>query len=154
MTQDAGRVVRLRPFHGKAITRRIPHPEAWADFVKLLAETLRPGDIVAISGDLGAGKTTMIQALAKELGVRQFVSSPTFALMRSYSMTRSKHGIGRMVHVDAYRLEDERELTVLDLDEELSDNQTILMIEWPEKIPRWVAAHSSVMHIDISREST
>jgi tRNA A37 threonylcarbamoyladenosine biosynthesis protein TsaE len=76
--------------------------------------------------------------LAKALGVKRFVPSPTFALMRSYRLPKPLNGIRRLVHVDAYRLKDESELQVLDLDEELADGQSLLVLEWPEKVAGWL----------------
>ena len=121
-----------------AQTEKIPSAAEWPVFAQKLLPSLKPGVVIAVSGDLGAGKTTFIQALAKELGVTSFVPSPTFALLRTYTLTKPKNGIHRLIHVDAYRIENEQELLPLDLDEELADGKSILVIEWPEKIPRWI----------------
>lgn len=120
----------------------VPHVAAWKDVADYLVPKLQPGDIVALSGPLGAGKTTFVQILAKELGAKREPQSPTFALMRSYPVT-GKGKIKRIVHVDAYRIEHERELLALDLDEELADGKSILILEWPEKIPSWIERHAA-----------
>jgi len=73
------------------------------------------------------------------------LQSPTFALLRSYPLPKKVQGIQRLVHVDAYRLDDEREIDVLDLDEELADGRSIVVIEWAEKIPAWIQRHFSVV---------
>jgi tRNA threonylcarbamoyladenosine biosynthesis protein TsaE len=121
---------------------RIPTVEAWKDVADYLKDRVTAGDVVALSGPLGAGKTTLVQALTKGFGAKRSAQSPTFALMRSYPV---KHGgkIKRILHVDAYRIEHEREMLALDLDEELSDGTTLLVIEWPEKINGWIQAHSA-----------
>jgi tRNA threonylcarbamoyladenosine biosynthesis protein TsaE len=124
---------------GKKMTFTVKTAEEWSSVTKKLIPSITPGSILAVSGDLGAGKTTFIQALAKALGVRRFVPSPTFALMRSYVLPKKVNGISRLVHVDAYRLESEAEILALDLDEELADGKSLLVIEWPERIPNWLA---------------
>ncbi len=116
---------------------RIPTKKDWEDLTEYLMPLLKPGSIVTLSGPLGAGKTTFVQVLAKRLGVKKNPSSPTFALMRAYALPGHRT-IKRLLHVDAYRIESERELMVLDLDEELADGKTIAVIEWPEKIEQWL----------------
>lgn len=135
---------------GKMVTANVPSENDWGLVVAKLMPQLRPGTILAVQGDLGAGKTTFIQALAKALGVKRFVPSPTFALMRSYKLPKPVNGIRRLVHVDAYRLKDETELQVLDLDEELADNQSLLVVEWPERIAGWLAKRSEKLILQIS----
>lgn len=123
----------------KQNTTDIPTVEAWDDFARTVVSSLHPGDILALSGDLGAGKTTFVQALARALGISKIPQSPTFSLMRSYQLPTPVNGIERLIHVDAYRLEREEELIVLDLDEELADGKSVLVVEWPEKIAGWLA---------------
>lgn len=134
--------------NGKKMVQSVKTAESWSSVAEKLVPSLKPGSILAVSGDLGAGKTTFIQALAKALGVTRFVPSPTFALMRSYALPKRIGGISRLVHVDAYRLEKEEELLALDLDEELADGKSVLVIEWPERIPNWLARHGpATLHI-------
>ena len=90
-----------------------------------LARLLRAGDVVVLTGDLGAGKTTLTQGLGAALGVRGRVTSPTFVISRVHPPT----GAGpALVHVDAYRLADAAEVADLDLEESLADAVTV--IEW------------------------
>ena len=90
-----------------------------------LAALLRPGDLVVLSGDLGAGKTTFTQGLGAGLGVRGGVTSPTFVISRVHPPL----GEGpALVHVDAYRLGGLEELDDLDLDASLDDAVTV--VEW------------------------
>jgi tRNA threonylcarbamoyladenosine biosynthesis protein TsaE len=110
--------------------------EDWGVVAEYVLELVHPHDVITLSGPLGAGKTTFVQALAKQLGVEQHVQSPTFALMRSYPTHHPE--IDRLLHVDAYRLHSEQELYALDLDEELVHGSPILVIEWPEKMEGWL----------------
>lgn len=95
--------------------------------------------LLALSGDLGAGKTTLTQALAKELGVIENIVSPTFVIMKLYGIQGNvwKH----LIHIDAYRLESGDELKKLGFDDLIADKDNIIIIEWPEKvsecIPEW-----------------
>ena len=93
-----------------------------------LARVLPPDATLALHGDLGVGKTTFVQGLAHGLGVAEHVTSPTFAI---YSVYQGKER--RLVHLDAYRLENERQIESLLLDEFLI-SPWCLAIEWPEKI--------------------
>ncbi|MEO5927624.1 MAG: tRNA (adenosine(37)-N6)-threonylcarbamoyltransferase complex ATPase subunit type 1 TsaE [Patescibacteria group bacterium] len=128
--------------HGQDCFRfSVPTVAAWKDVADYLVPKLKPGDIVTLSGPLGAGKTTFVQILSKEFGVKREPQSPTFALMRSYPITK-KGKIKRIVHIDAYRIEHERELLALDLDEELADGKSVLVIEWPERISAWLLRHA------------
>ena len=117
----------------------VPNPESWNEFAKDLAKHLSDGKIITLQGPLGAGKTTFVQSLAKELGAGESPKSPTFSMMRIYAINHQN--LRRLIHIDAYRIENEIDLMPLDLDEELSIPGTILLIEWPEQIPNWLATH-------------
>ncbi len=87
--------------------------------------------VVALSGDLGAGKTSLTKVLAKKLGVNASVKSPTFVIMGSYDISGPfKH----LIHIDAYRLEKESELEALSFSALLEDKSNLIFIEWPEKV--------------------
>lgn len=88
--------------------------------------------VLAISGDLGAGKTTFVQYLAKLLGVSQVVTSPTFTIMKGYEV--SIPPFAQLIHMDAYRIEDLEELRPLRLKEILESPKTLVCIEWAERI--------------------
>jgi tRNA threonylcarbamoyladenosine biosynthesis protein TsaE len=92
-----------------------------------VAALLRPGDLVSLTGDLGAGKTTLVQGACRALGVREPVVSPTFTLVREY------RGTSRIHHMDVYRLE--RIQDVLDLGfDEMIDDGGIVFVEWGDAI--------------------
>jgi len=130
----------------------VADPSGWNDIAELLASRLVPGDIVALSGALGAGKTTCVQALAKAFGIKRQPPSPTFALMRSYALPKAIRGIKRLVHVDAYRIEKPDEILALDLDEELANGKSVLVLEWPERITSWLTRHTSRIDVSIRGE--
>lgn len=89
---------------------------------------LQPGDLVCLQGDLGAGKTTMVQGVAQGWGALDEVSSPTFVLVNTYRRADSY----QLFHFDAYRIETPGEAEELDLDTMLA--QGPLMVEWPERV--------------------
>lgn len=114
----------------KYIVSRI---EDWEVVARAVAERLVPGMVIKLTGPLGAGKTTFVQVLARVLGSTDTPRSPTFSLMRTYAVFSST-GIKRLIHVDAYRLDEPEDVLALGLDEELASNDTVLAIEWAEKI--------------------
>lgn len=93
-----------------------------------IGHALRAPALVTLQGDLGAGKTTFVQAICRGLGVRDPVTSPTFALMNEYIAQST-----RVVHCDLYRLESVRDVASLGLDDYLADPSAVLLIEWPER---------------------
>jgi tRNA threonylcarbamoyladenosine biosynthesis protein TsaE len=93
-----------------------------------LGSLLRPGDLLALTGDLGAGKTTFVQGIAKGWGSTDTVSSPTFVLVNIYTRPDG----GRIHHMDAYRIQSALEAEDLDLDEMLTSG--VLIVEWAERI--------------------
>ena len=107
-----------------------------------LAGALPPDATVALHGDMGVGKTTFVQGLAHGLGVTGWVTSPTFAI---YSVHQ---GAARsLIHVDAYRLENEKQIEALLLDEFLVSPYCVA-VEWPEKIAAWLPA--TAWHLSLS----
>lgn len=88
--------------------------------------------VILLEGDLGAGKTTFTQVLAGALGVLEHVHSPTFILKKEYKA--SSGNFRKVVHIDAYRFIQPKEAKVLRLEEDLSDKETIVVIEWPSKM--------------------
>jgi tRNA threonylcarbamoyladenosine biosynthesis protein TsaE len=106
-----------------------------------LAERLRPGDVVALTGELGAGKTCFTQGLARGLGVTGRVVSPTFVLVNEYRGRLPVH------HVDAYRTESLTELLDLGLDE-LFSGDGVTVVEWADKLLPLLPARAIHVHIE------
>ncbi|WP_444664910.1 tRNA (adenosine(37)-N6)-threonylcarbamoyltransferase complex ATPase subunit type 1 TsaE [Cellulomonas sp. CW35] len=109
---------------------RLPDAQATRAFGRALAGVLRAGDLLVLTGDLGAGKTTLTQGIGAGLGVRGQVASPTFIIARVHpGLVREDGTQGPdLVHVDAYRLSSLDEVEALDLDSSLEDAVTV--VEW------------------------
>lgn len=106
-----------------------------------LGENLKPGDVVCLNGDLGAGKTTLTKSIAKGLGIDDYVTSPTFTIVNEY------YGNINLYHIDTYRLDDKIDVDYLGFDEYFySDGVTI--VEWADKIRD--ALPEEYMEINIS----
>lgn len=111
---------------------------------KSVAKTLKGGEVFALSGDLGAGKTTFTQFLAKALGVKEHVNSPTFVIMKIYKT--AKHPMQHFVHVDAYRLESEAGIEDLGLDEYINHPHAVVIIEWAEKLKKYLKIKKKIKY--------
>src|SRR5882757_6145504 len=108
-----------------AVTVDLPDEAATADLARRLAPRLKVGDLVALHGDLGAGKTAFARALIRALvGADEEVPSPTFTLVQTYSAP-----VGQIFHFDLYRIVSPDELTEIGWDETLADGLTL--VEWP-----------------------
>jgi tRNA threonylcarbamoyladenosine biosynthesis protein TsaE len=109
-------------------------PEETIAFGRSVAELLSPPKLVLLRGDLGAGKTTLVKGIAAafEAAEEEDVTSPTFTLIHEYRGPRAN-----LYHIDLYRIDTQRELDTLALDDLRSEN-SILLIEWGEKFPRFV----------------
>jgi tRNA threonylcarbamoyladenosine biosynthesis protein TsaE len=108
-----------------------------------LAARLRPGDLLVLSGPLGAGKTTLVQGIAEGLKVRGPITSPTFVIARVHPSLRQGPPL---VHVDAYRLGGDLEVDDLDLDASLEESVTV--VEWGEGLVEGLADDRLEIHID------
>src|ERR1700761_9307625 len=111
---------------GFALDFALPELSATEALGARIAAALRIGDLVALAGDLGAGKTTLARAILTSLGVAENVPSPTFTLVQSYQTKTLT-----ISHYDLYRLKSARELDELGLEEALE--QGAVLVEWPER---------------------
>lgn len=119
---------------GGADTVELPTAEDTRDLGRRIGRAVRAGDLVLLTGDLGAGKTTLTQGLAEGLGVRGPITSPTFVIARVHP---SLVAGPELVHVDAYRLGGALELDDLDLDASVEDSVTV--VEWGEGLAEQLA---------------
>ncbi|MFI6995490.1 tRNA (adenosine(37)-N6)-threonylcarbamoyltransferase complex ATPase subunit type 1 TsaE [Nonomuraea wenchangensis] len=122
---------------------RAPTAEAMRAFGARLAAHLRAGDLIVLSGPLGAGKTTLVQGIAEGLKVRGPITSPTFVIARVHpSLSQGPP----LVHADAYRLGGDLEVDDLDLDASLEESVTV--VEWGEGLVEGLADDRLEIHID------
>jgi tRNA threonylcarbamoyladenosine biosynthesis protein TsaE len=120
-----------------------------------LARRLRGGEIIALEGDLGAGKTIFTKGLGKVFGIKQHITSPTFVLMKVYPVENKEYRIKNLVHVDCYRLDEPQELFYLGLEEHLNKRDTIVVIEWADKIKDYLSKFKKIIWVKIeSRDNT
>lgn len=104
-------------------------------------EPRRHAAVLVLSGHLGSGKTTFARKLARAAGVRGRVQSPTFVLEKIYRLppsARKRLGFSRLVHIDAYRLKRPSELLALGFKELLAEKETLIVIEWGERVKRFL----------------
>lgn len=102
--------------------------------------------VVALSGDLGAGKTAFTQAIAKHLGIKNKVASPTFVLIKKYPLKKSKN-YTHLFHLDAYRLKNEKELMHIGWGEIINNKEHLVFIEWPEHVEKVIPARTKFVYI-------
>jgi len=124
-------------------------------FVKKVLEKLKPEEkavVLALHGNLGAGKTTFAQHLARELGVEGEITSPTFVIFKRYETPKSE--FKNLVHVDAYRLESKDELKPLKFDEVLKEEGTLVVIEWPENIEGALPDSAHHVYLEIADDNS
>lgn len=93
--------------------------------------------IIAMFGNLGAGKTTLTQQIAKDLGIKSSVSSPTFVIMKIYKVNSSSiffKYFKKLIHIDAYRLDNSKDLEKIGWGDLYEDKENLIIIEWPENV--------------------
>lgn len=111
-------------------TRKTTSSEGTKQLAQTLAPYVKPGDVIVLNGDLGAGKTQFVQGLATAMGVQNAVTSPTFNIMVAY-----EEGSLPIYHFDLYRLEEESQLEDIGY-YDLIDGPGLSLVEWGEKFPR------------------
>jgi len=124
-----------------------------SDFVKSLplGEGSGKATVVGLYGELGAGKTTFTQIIAKQFGIKETVTSPTFVIEKIYELTGQK--FLHLIHIDAYRLESGDELMHLGWKDIIADPQNIILIEWPERVAEIMPEHVKI-NLQHSSENT
>ena len=125
-------------------TIQLSHDEAQTRAIAAeLVRNAPPGAFIALYGELGAGKTCFVQGIATALGVRDAVTSPTFAIANEYFTTGSGPSAGKrvLVHADLYRLSGPRELGSIGWDDYL-DSGTFMAVEWPERAADELPPHA------------
>jgi tRNA threonylcarbamoyladenosine biosynthesis protein TsaE len=104
------------------------------EIAQKIAKNAKGGDVFALYGDLGSGKTTFARYFAKALGVERIINSPTFVIMKQYQLPESINNIKNIAHLDCYRLNNTADAEAIGLLELIGKEDTVLIIEWPKKI--------------------
>ena len=102
-----------------------------AEFATKISEMETPGTVIALYGNLGAGKTVFSRAFAKAIGVTEAVSSPTYTIVQEYKLDGA---LSYLYHLDLYRINNSRDALAFAVDEFLSDSNSYALLEWPERI--------------------
>lgn len=110
-------------------------------FGEKLAKSLKKGDVISLIGDMGAGKTTLVQTIGKTLGIDDYITSPTFALVNTF------YGDIELNHLDLYRMEDSREIESIDIDNYVYP-YGISIIEWAERAKEYMPRNLVEIYID------
>jgi tRNA threonylcarbamoyladenosine biosynthesis protein TsaE len=121
------------------------------DFVSSIKPNLGKAVIVGLYGNLGTGKTTLAQFIAKAFGVEETITSPTFVIEKIYELTEQK--FLHLIHIDAYRIEKSDELLRLGWDDIISDPHNFVLIEWPEKVADIMPEHIKIKLSHVSENS-
>lgn len=136
-------------FEAHGVLRVTDSPEQTQQLGEILGRLIRPGDLICLSGELGAGKTTLAQGIGHGWGALEVVNSPTFVFVNQYSRLDGQ----RLYHLDAYRLKDASEAEGIGLEDLLTDKNSAVLLEWPERVAEalpverlwielsWVADH-------------
>lgn len=113
------------------------------NLAKRLAKRLR--GVIALSGELGVGKTTFVQGFAKGLGIREKIISPSFVLIRRHKIPKSKK---MLFHIDLYRLDDEKQFNDLGLKDLLNDLNNLIIIEWAQKAKKLLPKNTTYINFE------
>jgi len=109
-----------------------------------MAKTMKPGQVLALCGDLGVGKTTFIQGVAKGLGIKQPVTSPSFVIMNQYDIPNRKL---KLCHFDFYRYQEDSEQSPADVLDYLNNKGYICLIEWADRVKGLLPKNTTNIHI-------
>ncbi len=107
--------------------------------------------VITLTGDLGAGKTTLTQEIARQLGIKEKISSPTFVIIKNYKLKIINYKWKNLIHIDAYRFSSGEQLEKLRWQELLDDKDNLIIIEWPENVPECIPKNAlkvKLSHID------
>jgi len=120
-----------------------PDIEATHDVARRLVEALPPNTVLGLSGELGSGKTTLVQGIARSLGILEPVTSPTYTIYAVYPHTTT------LLHMDAYRLNPSESIDALGI-EDLLKEPWLMVVEWPEKVEDWLADWDPLLlHLEV-----
>jgi tRNA threonylcarbamoyladenosine biosynthesis protein TsaE len=120
------------------------------DLGRKIASSLRGGEVIALIGELGVGKTVFTKGLASGLGIKQTVNSPTFVVMKIYHNPEAqtpKPNSLTLVHIDAYRLKSGDELKGIGIEDYLSRPDTVMVIEWADRVKKILPPNTKYIYL-------
>lgn len=119
-----------------------------------LALKAKPGDVFALEGDLGSGKTTFTKGFASALGIKDNITSPTFVLQKKYLLPKNKQKISFLIHIDCYRMESELDAYSIGMDELFENDDSVILLEWPSKIKEMLPQRTIELKLEYIDEMT
>lgn len=120
---------------------------------KQIINNLSNNRVIALIGDLGSGKTVLTKSIAKELKIKDIISSPTFNIMKIYQIFPSKkHNFKQLCHIDAYRLKNFYDLESLGIKNYFDSPETITIIEWADKIEDFLPKDSIIITFNYGKK--
>ncbi|KKU59151.1 MAG: YjeE family ATPase [Parcubacteria group bacterium GW2011_GWA2_47_12] len=122
------------------------------EFLSWISYRADAATIVGLYGDLGSGKTSFVQQIAKILGIRGSVQSPTFIIFRRYTLHDSRYT--NLIHIDAYRLDSGADLKKLGWDALASDPQNLIFIEWADRVMGILPHDHTQLHFEFVNDTT
>ncbi|MBD3247664.1 tRNA (adenosine(37)-N6)-threonylcarbamoyltransferase complex ATPase subunit type 1 TsaE [Candidatus Falkowbacteria bacterium] len=123
------------------------------EFAGNMAEKIKTGKVFALLGDLGAGKTVFVRGFLRGLGYKGRVNSPTFVIMKIYDIKKNPQ-IKQVCHIDAYRLKSAADLEAIGALEYFKRKDTVVFVEWAERISKLLLKNTSYIHIESQKENT
>lgn len=130
------------------------------NLAKKIAKNLKGGETIALIGELGSGKTIFSSGIAKSIGIQEYVSSPTFNILKLYNIPAPKNKpsgqttANQLCHIDAYRLKKSSELRELGITDYFNDPNTITLIEWADKIQEILPKNTIVITFKTGKKET
>jgi tRNA threonylcarbamoyladenosine biosynthesis protein TsaE len=107
-----------------------------------IGKNLKGGEVILLNGDLGVGKTAFVQGVAKGMGLRKHVTSPTFVIMKKYKVRGNENGIKQFVHIDTYRGLDIGELAEAGVLEDFENKEVVTLVEWGVGLGHYLKTHN------------
>ncbi|MBL7058584.1 tRNA (adenosine(37)-N6)-threonylcarbamoyltransferase complex ATPase subunit type 1 TsaE [Patescibacteria group bacterium] len=143
--------------HNYSINRLADTKAIAKELVQHILGNKNQGHTIGLIGDLGAGKTTFVKSIAKCLGIKNNITSPTFVIMKVYDTPKNNINptkINQFVHIDAYRLSTNNYLNSLGANEYIKDQNTLTIIEWADKVADNLPKNTIFAHMSSNNERT
>lgn len=122
------------------------------EFGQKIASQLKGGEVICLYGNLGAGKTTLIKGIARGLGVKRVVTSPTFILMNIYKPRAQSPELRALIHIDCYRINKAEDIVNIGAAEYFGDPKNVVVIEWAERIKEVLPKERMEIKIEMKGE--